>query len=159
MDAELSTALERMHSDLNQTTEWLKEVEVERRTAIKRIENLREAIRAFANLMPEQEREKYLLRLIDCEPYVPKPGPAIGRSERMAAVMRFLATHPGDHIRCAVLQRYLVENALAKDSRAAARTLAKKAKQGIVTRLDWGEYRINIDHPELVRVRRKLATA
>ena len=159
MEAELSTALMRMHSELLRTTEWLKEIEVERRSALKRIENLREAIRAFATLMPEPERDKHLLRLIERKPYVPKPGPAIGRTQRMAAVMRYLATHPGERIRSADLQRHLVENALAKDSRAAARTLAKKAKQGIVTRLDWGEYRINIEHPEMVRVRKRLALA
>ena len=42
---------------------------------------------------------------------------------------------------------------MAKDNRAAARALAKKAEQGIVEKLDWGRYRIIRDHPELVRVR------
>lgn len=37
--------------------------------------------------------------------------------------------------------------------------LHRKAKTGIVTRVGHGKYRINIDHPELVRVRAKLAAS
>ena len=39
---------------------------------------------------------------------------SIRGSEHRAAVMRYLTSHPGDRIRCANTQCYLVENTLAK---------------------------------------------
>lgn len=157
MEADLSTAVARMQVELGQSRQWLKELEVERHSALRRIENLRHAIHGLAALLPEAAQEKALLNMIEPVPARQKLGPAIGTTERSAAVMEFLAIQRRAHVSTADLQRHLDERALAHDSRTASRMLTRKAAQGIVTRTGRGEYRVNLDHPELVRVRRRLA--
>ena len=159
VDRAVGPALDAMIADLSSASAWLDEIETERRQARRRIEELRAAIRATVQLLPEVERDRRLSEISDAVPAAARPGPPIGRTERMAAVMHVLATHPTGTIRTGELQHYLSANALARDSRAAGRALGKKAKQGIVTRLDWGTYRINVDHPELVKVRRGMVQA
>ncbi|MEM9059868.1 MAG: hypothetical protein AAGD13_05350 [Pseudomonadota bacterium] len=156
MTSDLAPLMTRLHDDLASTTAWFREVDAERRKANRRIEILRDAIRSIAELMEPQERDRHLLKLLDRVPPKRRTGPAVGRTERSSALMFLLATHPTERIRTTDVQRYLVENELASNSRAASRALIKKMRQGIVTRVNHGEYRINIDHPDLVRVRREL---
>ena len=158
----LTAALDRLLGEIRATAAWLTDLDDERERAVVKMEKLRRAVRALAGVIPAEAHAARVEALASLSPgqprLAPRPGPPIGRTERMAAVMHVLATHPTETIRTADLQRYLTSHALAKDSRAAARALAKKAKQGIVEREDWGRYRINADHPELVKVREGMAS-
>ena len=141
-------------SKLDEAAAWLSEIEDERQAAARQIGNLRQAIRSIAALMPEAEADRHLATMNKIAPTRRHDNAAIGRTPRSAAVMRVLATHPEQTIRTTDLQRHLNECALARDTRAAARALAKKARQGIVEKLDRGRYRIVRDHPELINIRK-----
>lgn len=156
MDFDVAPTLARLHEELASSTKWLRDVEDQRYKAQRRVEHLREAIRNLAEIMAPHERDGHLLKLLERAPRVRRPGPAVGRTERSSALMHLLATHPTERIRTTEVQRYLVDNALVSNNRAASRALIKKMAQGIVTRVAHGEYRIKIDHPDLVRVRREL---
>ena len=115
-------------SKLDAAVAWLTEIEDERRTAMRQIEDLRAAIRALAHLMPEGEADHHLSTMHQIAPLRPHNNAAIGRTPRSAAVMHVLATHPEEVIRTTDLQRHLNEHALAKDNRAAAWALAQKGQ-------------------------------
>lgn len=159
-DATPTAALDALLAEFETTSEWLADIDAERTKAHAHLTTLREAICALTRLLPAEDRAARMERLVEAALALVaanRPGPPTGRTDRMTAVHHFLATHPGDTVRTVELQRHLAANALIRDSRAAARALARKARQGMVEHLGHGRYRINPHHPELVEIRPALA--
>lgn len=69
-------------------------------------------------------------------------------TDKVEAVHEYLASAEGP-VAVRRLQRFLHEHGLAPNDHAAATILARKAKQGIVTRVARGQYRVNRHHPTI----------
>lgn len=158
-ESAITTALCRLHGELIQAEEWRKQLDVERHSCATRTEHLRKAITALADLLPAPEREQTLLTLIHPQRVGSIPRPRLGKTDLTDAVMELLATHPLTTIKGADMLEHLRLRGLNRTNKCGSRELSRRAKMGIVTRIGFSKYRINIDHPELVRVRAKLATA
>lgn len=159
MQNPIAATLERLHNELVHAEDWQHQLDAERYTIGKRTERLRAAITALADLLPKPEREKTLLRLVRPEPRGTLRGHKLGHTDLTAAVMEVLATHPQTTIKGTDMLHHLQLRGLNRDNKCGSRALHRRAKMGIVTRIGHGTYRINIDHPELVRIRAKLAAS
>ena len=108
-------------------------------------------IRAFPEAARRQNRQR--LAQVEARHRAPRRRP--GASERSEATLAFLAGYPGDEVRAAELGQALVEAGLDPGRAYAAQALHRLGRQGLVTRVGQGRYRISRQHPELVALRRR----
>ena len=118
----------------------------------------RELLRSLTILIrtfPEAARRQNRQRLARVEARHRAPRRRPGASERSEATLAFLAGYPGDEVRAAELGQALVEAGLDPGRAYAAQALHRLGRQGLVTRVGQGRYRISRQHPELVALRRR----
>lgn len=134
----------------------LAEIDHERATAQKKIDEARRTVRALLPLVPEDLREALVNRLANALEDRAAPrrtGPPIGSGVRTRAVLEWFATRPRLVVTPEQLHHHLAARSLSPDRKAAARDLGPMARQGVVMREGRGCYRTITDHPRLVAMR------
>ena len=104
--------------------------------------------------LPAAERARHGERLAGIERARRVPGPGRGATACGQAVQTWLARHPSGEVTTAELDAAVAAAGFARPREYAAKTLNRLSRDGLVTRVGRGRYRVSRRHPKLAALRR-----
>ena len=153
--AVVPNALHILLLDLDRTVGWKLECMRETAEAGARIARLTRSVEAALWLVPQPLRADYQRRL---DASLARDAIGTGAAparDRVTLLHAFLAAQGPARVTSKEVLRHLRANGHPTDAKAVARLMSAKCRQGLLTRLARGSYRIEKAHPVLARLQQQ----